>query len=158
MRAEWLDTRETIPTHVLHGEGVTYTLLPLTGFQAGLDALTEERGYVKQDEVHLHPGTPELETICAKFDREHLHDDDEVRFVLEGEGIFDIRSSDDRYMRVLVSPGDLIVVPAGRNHRFLLTEARTIRAVRLFKDQSGWVPRYRGGSGHVEPGEARPSS
>ena len=63
--------------------------------------------------------------------------------MLEGEGIFDIRSRDDRWMRVKVEEGDLIVVPAKRYHRFELTETKTIRCVRLFQDQSGWVPVYR---------------
>jgi 1,2-dihydroxy-3-keto-5-methylthiopentene dioxygenase len=66
-----------------------------------------------------------------------------VRFVLEGEGIFDIRSRDDRWMRVVVERGDLIVVPKDRHHRFMLTEHKTIRCVRLFQDKSGWTPHYR---------------
>jgi len=64
-------------------------------------------------------------------------------FVLEGEGIFDIRSKGDRWMRVKVEAGDLIVVPKERYHRFELTETKTIRCVRLFQDASGWVPEYR---------------
>ncbi|GAB4215715.1 MAG: hypothetical protein OHK0013_41520 [Sandaracinaceae bacterium] len=63
--------------------------------------------------------------------------------MLEGAGIFDIRSRDDRWMRIEVGPGDLIVVPKGRHHRFFLTASRTIRALRLFEDQAGWVPHYR---------------
>lgn len=63
--------------------------------------------------------------------------------MLEGDGIFDIRSRDDRWMRVVVEVGDLIVVPAKRHHRFLLTDKKDIRCVRLFKDASGWVPHYR---------------
>ena len=97
--------------------------------------------------AYISPPTPNIDVICAKFVDEHLHDDDEVRFVLEGAGIFDIRSRDDRYMRVTVEPGDLIVVPANRHHRFMLTESKTIRCVRLFKDAGGWVPRYRAEQG-----------
>ena len=74
---------------------------------------------------------------------EHLHTDDEVRFVLAGEGIFDIRSADDRWMRVEVEAGDLLVVPANLHHRFFLTDREEIRCVRLFKDSAGWVPVYR---------------
>ena len=68
---------------------------------------------------------------------------DEVRFVLAGEGIFDIRAADGRWMRVAVEAGDLIVVPADLYHRFFLTERQQIRCVRLFKDAAGWVPEYR---------------
>jgi 1,2-dihydroxy-3-keto-5-methylthiopentene dioxygenase len=45
---------------------------------------------------------------------------------------------------VQVEKGDLIVVPKDRNHRFMLTERKAIRCVRLFKDAAGWVPHYRG--------------
>lgn len=145
MRAWWLEADGAITAGELLAEGVYSDALPLDegAYQAPLDALKAERGYIEQDVVALAPDTPNLDAICAKFADEHLHDDDEVRFVLEGEGIFDIRSRDDRWMRVVVEPGDLIVVPAGRHHRFLLTEAKRIRCVRLFKDTSGWVPHYR---------------
>ncbi|RMG97415.1 MAG: cupin domain-containing protein [Deltaproteobacteria bacterium] len=108
-----------------------------------LDRLAEARGYVTRDEVALSPDTPGLDELLAKFAREHLHDDDEVRYVVEGAGIFDIRSKDDRWIRLEVGVGDLVVLPAGLYHRFFLTEAKRIRCIRLFKDEAGWVPHYR---------------
>jgi 1,2-dihydroxy-3-keto-5-methylthiopentene dioxygenase len=143
MRAHYLDTDETLTPDTLREHGVLPEALPVDAFRGPLDALKGARGYIQEDQIELQPATPGLDAICAKFLDEHLHDEDEVRFVLAGEGIFDIRSLGDRFMRVVVGPGDLIVVPAQRYHRFLLTEARTIRAVRLFKDRSGWVPTYR---------------
>ena len=143
MRANWLDSGEPLDADALRAEGVHYEGLPVEAFQAPLDALKRQRSYVHQDVVDLRPSTPGLDAICAKFLDEHLHDDDEVRFILEGEGVFDVRSRGDRTMRILVEVADLIVVPAERYHRFLLTESRTIRAVRVFKDASGWIPRYR---------------
>lgn len=145
MKATWLDRTEALSGEELLANDVYHARLDTepARFQAPLDALKRERGYVQQDEVALGPSTPNLDAICAKFVDEHFHDDDEVRFVLEGEGIFDIRSRDDRWMRVVVERGDLIVVPANRHHRFLLTESKHIRCVRLFKDASGWVPHYR---------------
>jgi len=149
MRAWWLDRGEdaVIDVTTLNAEGVLYARLPLdaAAYQAPLDDLKASRGYIQQDVVQLSPETPNLPVICAKFKDEHTHDDDEVRFVLEGEGIFDIRSGGDEWMRVVVEAGDLIVVPKDRNHLFLLTEAQTIRCVRLFRDMGGWVPHYRGG-------------
>ena len=149
MKATWLDQGTALSTQELLANDVYYERLAAQpdSYQAPLDQLKGERGYIQQDEVALSPETPNIDAICAKFVDEHLHDDDEVRFVLEGEGIFDIRSRDDRYMRVVVEPGDLIVVPAHRHHRFMLTETQTIRCVRLFKDASGWVPRYRDAHG-----------
>lgn len=148
MKLQWLEpgtAEEACGITELDRAGVVHERLEVDGesFQPALDRLKADRGYVEQDIVELSPDTPNLDGICAKFIDEHLHTDDEVRFVLEGEGIFDIRSADDRFMRVTVERGDLIVVPANRYHRFLLTERKHIRCVRLFKDASGWVPHYR---------------
>lgn len=145
MRAHYIDNGQAIAAGELATHGVLYRALPLDAeaYQPTLDGIKREHRYIEQDIVELRPETPNLEEICKKFDDEHLHEEDEVRFVLEGEGVFDIRSNDDRWMRVTVEAGDLIVVPEGRYHRFELTEKSTIRCVRLFKDKSGWVPHYR---------------
>lgn len=147
MRLSWLgpegQTDAAIDAGELSRAGVLYERLPLDGFQAALERLKAERGYVTQDIVELRPEMANLQAVCDKFKDEHLHRDDEVRFVLEGEGIFDIRAVDGRWMRVEVEAGDLIVVPADLYHRFFLTDRQQIRCVRLFKDAAGWVPEYR---------------
>ncbi len=147
MRAHWLDDETPIGPDELAAQGVHYQRLELGAHQAPLDALSAAQGYVHQDEVSLSPETPNLDAIEQKFLGEHLHTEDEVRFVLEGEGVFDIRSADDRWMRVTVERGDLIVVPKDRHHRFFLTEAKAIRCVRLFQDKAGWEPHYRAPAG-----------
>lgn len=153
MEANWLDANEntSIDTQELAAQGLTYQKLPLdtAAYQPLLSTFCSEHAYTSQDEVQLSPDTENLQAICAKFLDEHYHDEDEVRFVLEGAGIFDIRSNDDRWMRVTVFPGDLISVPAGRYHRFMLTEEQTIRCVRLFQNASGWTPVYRGANEQV---------
>lgn len=108
-----------------------------------LEGIKRERGYVDTDFVALAPETPDLDTICAKFDREHFHTEDEARFVVGGDGIFDVRDADDRWMRIEVTEGDLIVIPANRHHRFYLTERKNIRCMRLFANHEGWAPLYR---------------
>ena len=149
MKANWLDDEgglgEAISAELLGEQGVHYQALATepSAYQGPLDALKKSNGYIEQDEVTLSPATPNLDELCAKFVDEHLHDDDEVRFVLDGAGVFDIRSTDDRWMRIEVTRGDLIVVPAKRHHRFFLTEAKQIHCVRLFRDKSGWIPHYR---------------
>jgi 1,2-dihydroxy-3-keto-5-methylthiopentene dioxygenase len=149
MKAHWMtddgQLGAPIPEQTLSANGVLHQALPTNqpAYQEPLDRLKRDRGYIEQDEVALTPDTPNLDQICAKFVDEHYHDEDEVRFVLDGAGIFDIRSDEDQWMRVEVETGDLIVVPARRHHRFFLTDANKIRCVRLFKDASGWVPHYR---------------
>jgi 1,2-dihydroxy-3-keto-5-methylthiopentene dioxygenase len=148
MKANWLegaDVGAAIAPEILVADGIPYEFADPRpeAYQGVLDRYRDLRGYVTQDEVALSPATPGLDALCDQFKGEHFHDDDEVRFVLEGAGIFDIRSQDDRWMRVEVGPGDLIIVPAGRFHRFFLTESKQIRCVRLFKDPSGWTAKYR---------------
>ena len=148
MQLDWIDPQPDFPTlDVAHlrSVGVFYEALELENeaYQPTLDTLKRERGYIEQDVIELRPDTENLDAICAKFKDEHLHTDDEVRFVLAGEGIFDIRDDADRWMRVTVEAGDLIVVPKDRHHRFFLTDSKQIRCVRLFQDSSGWVPHYR---------------
>lgn len=150
MRASWLIEEqgavregEAIARERLVAEGVFHASIAPEGWETPIGEVMRMRGYRTRDEVRLSPATEGLDAILARFDREHLHTDDEVRYVLAGEGIFDIRSKDDRWMRIVVGPGDLIVVPKQRHHRFFLGETRTIHAVRLFEDQAGWVPHYR---------------
>ena len=112
-----------------------------------IEAVKREHGYVDEDFVELRPDMPNIDEICAKFDREHYHTEDEVRFVVDGEGIFDVRDEHDRWVRIEVTPGDMIVIPAKTHHRFYLTERRRIRCMRLFANHDGWAPLYRESSG-----------
>ena len=108
-----------------------------------LEAVKREHGYVDEDFVELGPSTPNLDEICAKFDKEHYHTEDEVRMVVAGEGIFDVRDESDAWIRIEVSEGDMIVIPARAHHRFYLTNRKQIRCMRLFANHDGWAPLYR---------------
>lgn len=150
MRISWLDEQtERFGTSAtlsdLAAAGVTYRYLSTDAaqYEPALAALCQSNGYTARDEVGLSPQTANMQGLLDKFKDEHLHDEDEVRFVLEGAGIFDIRSADDRWLRVEVEAGDVLVVPRGRYHRFFLTQNCRIRCVRLFQDPTGWKPIYR---------------
>ena len=146
MRAYPLDEPSSaIAPEVLARRGVLSWSVPddASARDALIDTIKREHGYVDQDFIELAPSTPNLEAICAKFDREHLHTEDEVRYVVGGEGIFDVRDENDRWIRIEVAEGDLIVIPARTHHRSFLTDKKQIRCMRLFANHDGWSPLYR---------------
>ena len=62
---------------------------------------------------------------------------------MAGEGIFDVRDENDRWIRIEVATRDVIVIPARTHHRFFLTDKKQIRCMRLFANHDGWAPLYR---------------
>src|SRR5262245_55821228 len=52
----------------------------LAAYRREIDALKEKGGYRTADVIDVRPDTPNLDTMLAKFNREHWHDEDEVRF------------------------------------------------------------------------------
>jgi 1,2-dihydroxy-3-keto-5-methylthiopentene dioxygenase len=97
---------------------------------------------VTADVIDVSPSTPGLDAMLAKFNREHWHDEDEVRFIIAGHGIFHIHSKTGAVLGIEVEAGDLIRVPRGTLHWFNLCADRRIRAIRLFQDTAGWTPHY----------------
>ncbi|HEV8368018.1 MAG TPA: cupin domain-containing protein [Pyrinomonadaceae bacterium] len=113
----------------------------LHAYAKEIDDLKTRGGYVTADVIDVTPETPGLDEMLAKFDREHWHDEDEVRFVIAGHGLFHIHT-EAGVVAIEVEAGDLIRVPQGTKHWFNLCGDRRIRAIRLFQDTSGWTPRY----------------
>jgi len=114
----------------------------LATYAREIAALSARGGYVTADVIDVKPSTPGLDAMLAKFSKEHWHDEDEVRLIVSGSGVFHVRPKDGPVHAIEVGPGDSIRVPAGTLHWFDLCASREIRAVRLFKDPAGWTPRY----------------
>lgn len=85
-----------------------------------VDALAAERGYKNRDEVTVSPATmgDAYESKVKMFFAEHLHEDEEIRYIRDGEGYFDVRDREDEWVRIRLAKDDLIVLPAGIYHRF----------------------------------------
>ena len=115
----------------------------LEAYAGEIAEMKRRGGYVTADVIDVNAQTPNLEAMLAKFDKEHTHDEDEVRFILSGRGIFFL-ALDERVASVEVGPGDMLRVPQGTKHWFTLCEDRRIRAIRWFQDTAGWTPHYTG--------------
>lgn len=106
------------------------------------ESLQASDGYQSRDLIVLHPETPNLEGLLAKFSRPHTHADDEVRYIVDGEGVFGFVCPDGAQMELTIQAEEYINVPAGTEHWFYLTNLRRIKAVRYFCGMDGWVPEY----------------
>jgi 1,2-dihydroxy-3-keto-5-methylthiopentene dioxygenase len=115
----------------------------LAAYADEIAEMKQRGGYVTADVIDVQPDTPNLEAMLAKFDKEHTHSEDEVRFTLSGRGIFFLVLG-EKIASVEVGPGDMLRVPRGTRHWFTLCEDRRIRAIRWFQDISGWTPHYTG--------------
>jgi 1,2-dihydroxy-3-keto-5-methylthiopentene dioxygenase len=114
----------------------------LDAYAMKIDELKARGGYVTADVIDVKPDTPGLDAMLAKFNSEHWHDEDEVRMIVEGRGLFHIHPPNATVFAIEVEAGDLIRVPKGTHHWFDLCGDRRIRAIRLFQDVSGWTPHY----------------
>jgi len=114
----------------------------LDAYSSEIERLKARGGYRTADVIDVKPETPNLDAMLAKFSREHWHDEDEVRFIVEGRGLFHIHPPGAPVFALEVEAGDLIRVPRGTHHWFDLCAERRIRAIRLFQDTSGWTPHY----------------
>lgn len=116
----------------------------LGAYREPIERLKAEGGYVTADVINVKPETPGLDAMLNKFNKEHWHDEDEVRFIVHGRGLFHIHPQEGPVFSIEVAKGDMIRVPRGTHHWFDLCSDKTIRAVRLFQDTSGWTPHYTG--------------
>ena len=107
-----------------------------------IERLKDHGGYVTADVINVSNATPNLDAMLAKFDKEHTHDEDEVRFTVRGRGVFHIHPENGPVFSVTVESGDLINVPRDTKHWFNLCADHSIRCIRLFEDPSGWTPHY----------------
>lgn len=122
----------------------------LAAYDPEIARLKAAGGYVTADVINVTPDTPDLEAMLNRFNKEHTHSEDEVRLIVKGRGVFHIRPRTGPVFALQLDPGDWINVPAGTRHWFDLCAERVIRAIRLFRDKSGWTPDYVPDGVHAE--------
>jgi 1,2-dihydroxy-3-keto-5-methylthiopentene dioxygenase len=135
-----IDYAQWAPSHFVAADAPPESVL--AAYATEIEQLKAHGGYVTADVIDVAETTPGLEEMLARFRREHWHDEDEVRFIIAGHGLFHIHPKDGPVVAIEVEAGDLIRVPRGTRHWFDLCADRRIRAIRLFQDKSGWTPHY----------------
>jgi 1,2-dihydroxy-3-keto-5-methylthiopentene dioxygenase len=100
---------------------------------AQVEAVAKERDYKHRDTIEISKSAmgDAYEQKVENFFKEHMHEDFEARYMLEGNGYFDVRDEKDRWIRVALTQGDLLVLPAGIYHRFCPSTTNYVRALRL---------------------------
>lgn len=115
----------------------------IAAYQESIDKLKQQYGFQSVDVINLGPDHPQKAEFRQKFLAEHTHDDFEVRFFIDGCGLFYLHVGDKVYA-VLCEKGDLISVPANTTHWFDMGENPSFKCIRLFTTPEGWVAKFTG--------------
>ena len=115
----------------------------LDAYQNSIDQLNKQYGFQSVDVVALRPDNPKKNEFRQKFLAEHTHADFEVRFFVDGSGLFYLHVNDKVYL-VLCEKGDLISVPANTTHWFDMGKDPDFKCIRLFTTEDGWVGNFTG--------------
>lgn len=149
---------QSVPLSTLAAIGVLYWKIDPAGCEEDphkgeLGRIRKERHYKNHDIITVSPAKlPNYEEKIKSFFEEHLHEDEEIRFVLDGTGYFDVRNDvDAKWIRIAVESGDMIVLPAGMYHRFTLDTRDYIKVIRLFQDAPKWEAINRGDKADATP-------
>ena len=115
----------------------------LTAYAKDLNPFMEKGGYKTADVITINSLTENYDAIRTKFLAEHTHSEDEIRFFVDGQGLFWFNLETESVFNLLCERGDLISVPEGTKHWFDAGPTNPfVKAIRIFIDMTGWVPHY----------------
>ena len=86
-------------------------------YAAEVQKLKQDSGFQSADVIQLHPNHEMREELRGKFLDEHVHSDDEIRFFVDGCGLFYMHFEEE-VISVMCKRGDLIGIPAQTKHWF----------------------------------------
>ncbi|HEY3301149.1 MAG TPA: hypothetical protein VGJ90_10275 [Methylophilaceae bacterium] len=115
----------------------------LQAYATQVTRLKQKYNFQSADVISVTADNPQKAQMRAKFLDEHTHSDFEVRFFVEGRGLFYLHA-DEYVYAILCEQGDLISVPAGIKHWFDMGVEPHLKCIRLFTTQEGWVANFTG--------------
>jgi len=98
-----IDYERWNPAHAVGDDAPAAEILRI--YAREIERLKQRGGYVTADVIDIDPNTPGLDQMLAKFNREHWHDEDEVRFIIAGRGLFHIQSTAGPVLAIEVEAG-----------------------------------------------------
>ena len=115
----------------------------LAAYDAAVQALNRKFAFQSIDVVALRPDHPQKTEMRQKFLAEHTHADFEIRFFVDGSGLFYLHIDDKVYL-MMCEKGDLISVPANTTHWFDMGANPNFKCIRFFTTAQGWVGDFTG--------------
>ncbi len=115
----------------------------MEAYSEDIERLIASEGYQSVDVIRMFPDNEKKVELREKFLNEHTHSEDEVRFFVEGAGMFYLHVEGKVYM-ALCEAGDFISVPANTKHWFDMGPSPYFTAIRLFISPDGWVANFTG--------------
>jgi 1,2-dihydroxy-3-keto-5-methylthiopentene dioxygenase len=115
----------------------------IDAYRSSVDRLVDQFGFKSIDVVSLYPEHPDKKAFRQKFLAEHTHEDFEVRFFVDGKGLFYLHVDHHVYV-ILCEKGDLISVPAHTAHWFDMGEYPSFKCIRFFTTPDGWQANFTG--------------
>lgn len=132
---------EQWPTAALSDDADQDTVL--AAYQDSIAKLKQQYNFSSVDVVSLNADNPKKTEFRNMFLSEHTHADFEIRFFVDGSGLFYLHIGDKVYV-LLCTKGDLISVPANTTHWFDMGENPYFKCIRFFTTEEGWVASFTG--------------
>jgi len=115
----------------------------LAAYDSSVKQLNDKFGFQSVDVVALKPDNPNKAEFRQKFLAEHTHNDFEIRFFVDGSGLFYLHVNGKVYL-MLCEKGDLISVPANTTHWFDMGKDPDFKCIRFFTTENGWEGNFTG--------------
>lgn len=113
----------------------------LLAYQSLIHSVQESDGYGTVDVMRVGGDQPSSEPLRQTFLREHQHAEDEVRFFVEGRGLFSLHINGE-VLQLICEANDWIAIPAETRHWFDMGANPSYCVIRFFKKSGGWAASF----------------
>ena len=113
----------------------------ISTYENEINLIKNRYSFQSIDTVAVNLDTINISQMRQKFLQEHTHIEDEIRFFVDGSGLFYIHLNDKVY-GILCKKNDILHIPANTKHWFDLGANPFLKCIRFFTNPSGWVAEF----------------